>query len=242
MMCFLYSVSFFKKALIMAKILKFKEGTASPPDNLITRKPWEFRSAGWESGHFIQMLKSQSAKLEKHRKEVFERGTRVSQLPPHFVLRGSMAYTIQGVYSYRTNEAKMREVYYLAGLIDCMINRVTPLLRHRIIGSHHGGAVVSCLFRHPGIVFRKDHLKGTVAQHVLDPPDVFPLGKTDGGKGVPGLHHGPAFNPGLFKCRFPDDLPQMVRAQGFPVKIQEHTAGLSTGLFPLVDQCLHGRG
>ena len=134
--CILYSLFCLllqKGTFLMAKILKFKEGTASPPDNLITRKPWEFRSAGWESGHFIQMLKSQSAKLEKHRKEVYEKGTRVSQLPPHFLLRGSMAYTVQGVYSYRTNEAKMREVYYLAGLIDCMINRVTPILRTDVI-------------------------------------------------------------------------------------------------------------
>jgi hypothetical protein len=116
----------------MAKILKFKDGGV-PPDNVITLKPWEFRTADWESRQFIQMLKSQSAKLEKHRKEVYEKGSRVSQIPPHFVLKGSMAYTVQGVYSYRTNEAKMREVYYLAGLIDCMINRVAPLLRTDVI-------------------------------------------------------------------------------------------------------------
>jgi hypothetical protein len=116
----------------MAKILKFKDGGV-PPDNVITVKPWEFRGADWESRHFIQMLKSQSAKLERHRKEACERGSRVSQLPPHFVLRGSMAYTVQGIFSYRTNEAKMREVYYLAGLIDCMINRVAPLLRTDVI-------------------------------------------------------------------------------------------------------------
>jgi len=117
----------------MAKILKFKEVAGVPPDNVITLKPWEFRTADWESRQFIQMLKSQSAKLEKHRKEAYEKGCRVSQMPPHFVLKGSMAYTVQGVYSYRTNEAKMREVYYLAGLIDCMINRVAPLLRTHVI-------------------------------------------------------------------------------------------------------------
>jgi hypothetical protein len=117
----------------MAKILKFKEGPGSPPDNVITLKPWEFRGADWESRHFIQMLKSQSEKLEKHRKQVHEKGSIVSLMPPHFVLKGSMAFTIQGIYSYRTNEAKMREVYYLAGLIDCMINRAAPLLRTDVI-------------------------------------------------------------------------------------------------------------
>jgi hypothetical protein len=56
---------------------------------------------------------------------------------------------------------------------------------------------------------------------VLNPSDVFPLGKTDGGEGVPCLHHGSVFNPGLFKCRFPDNLPHMVCGQGFPVNIKE---------------------
>jgi hypothetical protein len=123
-----------QKALFMGKVLQFKYGVGSPPDNMITLKPWEFRAADWESRHFIQMLKSQSSKLENHRTEVYERGSNVSQLPPHFALTGSMAYTIQGIFSYRTNEEKMREVYYLAGLVDCMINQVSPLLRTEVIG------------------------------------------------------------------------------------------------------------
>jgi len=76
------------------------------------------------------MLKSQSGALEKHRKEIYEKGDAgVQHLPPHYVLGGSMAYTIRSIFLYRSNEEKMREVYYLAGLVDCMINRVHPLLR-----------------------------------------------------------------------------------------------------------------
>lgn len=100
------------------------------PDNLITRKPWEFRHPGWDSVHFIQMLKSQARKLEQHRKEVHEKGgAGVWQLPPHFVLQGGTASTIQGLFRYRENEERMREVYYLAGLVDCMIHQVSPILR-----------------------------------------------------------------------------------------------------------------
>jgi hypothetical protein len=44
-----------------------------------------------------------------------------------------MAYTIRGLYQYRNEESKMRQVYYLAGLIDCMINQVSPLLRTDLI-------------------------------------------------------------------------------------------------------------
>ena len=113
----------------MGKVIHFRD-KGVPPDNLITLKPFEFRAADWESGHFIQMLKSQSSVLEKHRKEISEKGEAgVHDLPPHYVLGGSMAYTIRSLFLYRANEEKMREVYYLAGLMDCMINRVHPLLR-----------------------------------------------------------------------------------------------------------------
>jgi hypothetical protein len=118
----------------MGEIIKLKEKDEGPPDNLIASEPWEFRRADWESKHFIQMLKSQSAKLENHRKEIYQRGEKgVWHLPAHFTLRGGMAYTIQAIYTNRNNERKMREVYYLAGLIDCMINQVNPLLRTDLI-------------------------------------------------------------------------------------------------------------
>jgi len=103
-------------------------------NNLIALKPLEFRLADWKCAHFIQMQRPQSLELEEHRKEVHEKGDGVvSSLPPHFVLAGSMAFTIQGLYRFRENEEKMREVYYVAGLIDCMIHQVTPLLRTEAI-------------------------------------------------------------------------------------------------------------
>ena len=118
----------------MAKIIEFKEKLPAPPDNLICSKPWEFRSADWESQHFVQMLRSQSARLEKHREKVCTKGEKgVWHLPPHYVLKGGTAYTIQAVYIHRSSETKMRDVYYLAGLIDCMINRTNPLLRTDLI-------------------------------------------------------------------------------------------------------------
>jgi hypothetical protein len=118
----------------MGKVLNFRELRGVTPNNLIALKPLEFRFADWESVHFIQMQRSQSLELEKHRKEVHEKGDGVVySLPPHFVLSGSMAFTIQGLFRFRENEEKMREVYYLAGLIDCMIHQVTPLLRTEAI-------------------------------------------------------------------------------------------------------------
>jgi hypothetical protein len=118
----------------MGEIIRFKEKGGEPPDNLIAIEPWEFRKADWESKHFIQMLKSQSSKLEAHRKELHLRGDKgVWHLPSHFTLRGGMAYTIRAIYMNRNNEGRMRDTYYLAGLIDCMINQVNPLLRTDLI-------------------------------------------------------------------------------------------------------------
>jgi hypothetical protein len=118
----------------MAKIIKFKEKAPAPPDNLICSKPWEFRWADWESKHFLQMLRDQSDRLEKQREEIRAKGEKgVGPLPPHFVLKGGMAYTIRSVYAHRMSETKMRDVYYLAGLIDCMINRTNALLRTDLI-------------------------------------------------------------------------------------------------------------
>jgi len=118
----------------MGHIIKLHDKLETPPDNLITLEPWEFRRADWENAHFIQMLRSQSEKLERHRKEVYqEKNKAIRHLPPHFILRGGMAYTIRGLYMNRNNEGSMREVYYLAGLIDCMINQISPLLRTDLI-------------------------------------------------------------------------------------------------------------
>jgi hypothetical protein len=40
-----------------------------------------------------------------------------------------MIYTILAMYTHRDNEVRMRQVYYLTGLMDCMINQVNPVLR-----------------------------------------------------------------------------------------------------------------
>ncbi|MFC1534919.1 hypothetical protein ACFL7M_16315 [Thermodesulfobacteriota bacterium] len=110
----------------MAKIIKFKKASETVSDSLITSRPWEFRRACWESKYFIQMLRPYWDRLENQHKESLK-------LPPHFVLKGGMAHTIHGMYSNRNNMEKMREVYYLAGLIDCMINQTNPLLRTDLI-------------------------------------------------------------------------------------------------------------
>ena len=112
----------------MGKIINFRKKSESARDDVITSDPWEFRRAEWNSEYFILILKS-------HWEEMESRREKISKPPPScFVLKDSMANTINGIYAYRDNIEKMREVYYLAGLIDCMINQVNPLLRTDHIG------------------------------------------------------------------------------------------------------------
>jgi hypothetical protein len=114
----------------MGKVIDFRDQNKTAPGALIISRPLEFRSAAWQTPHFVQMLKSLSGGLEKQRaaapEPVRDRGL---QIPPHYSLSGSLACTIRSLYRERANEARMRRIYYLAGLLDCMINQVSPLLR-----------------------------------------------------------------------------------------------------------------
>ena len=154
----------------MATIIKLQEKPETPPDNLITSKPWEFRRADWASSYFIQMLRSQSAKLEKHRKEIYQKGGKgIWHLPSHFAHNGGMAYTIHGMYNYRNNEEKMREVYYLAGLIDCMINQVNPLLRTDLIRDMYKKVLVLKKILNVNWYGHLDHVLLPIDSHCYNP-------------------------------------------------------------------------
>jgi len=110
----------------MAEIIPLHKNPSAKQDDLITARPWEFRRAPWRSSHFIQ-----TAKSDWHGLNNLESG--LSGAPPHFVLNGSLADTILGMYNHRNNAERMKEAYYLAGLIDCLINQVNPLLRTFLI-------------------------------------------------------------------------------------------------------------
>jgi len=110
----------------MGKVINFGKKPETIPDSLITSNPWEFRRAYWDSRYFIQILKTRWERIEI-------REEKSMKLPSHFLLKDSMADTIHGIYKYRNNIEKMKEVYYLAGLIDCMINQTNHLLRTDLV-------------------------------------------------------------------------------------------------------------
>ena len=119
---------------IMAEIINLRERIKKAPDNLIISKPLEFRKADWDNSFFLQMRKSQAEMFEVHRNEIYREVKKsIYSLPVHFVLKGEMSHTIKSIYINRDNKEKMIEIYYLAGLIDCMVNQVSPLLRTDLI-------------------------------------------------------------------------------------------------------------
>lgn len=109
---------------IMGKVISFHKGSPKTHGKGAYPSPWDFRRSRWNIPHFIQMLRAQSEKMEE---EIY------GQMPPHFILKGGVAYTIRAMWRFKETEEKMRDVYYLAGLMDCMINQVNPLLRTDIL-------------------------------------------------------------------------------------------------------------
>ncbi len=105
----------------MGDVIRLPGTQQTPADSLICSRPLEFRRPPWTSAHFIQMLRPLSQELEDSR--------RAGEVPPHYTLKGGIGYTIRALYLHRNNEERMRLVYYLAGLMDCMINQVHPVLR-----------------------------------------------------------------------------------------------------------------
>lgn len=116
--------------MLMGKVIALKQKRQKTSERLISLTPWEFRKASWEGDHFIQMSKPRSAEWESRHPEGSQRGgVGIQQLPAHFSLNGGMVYTIRAMYAHRDSEDEMREVYYLTGLMDCMINQISPILR-----------------------------------------------------------------------------------------------------------------
>ena len=106
----------------MGKVIYLQDILHRSPNDPDSSGPWEFRKADWKTPHFIQVLLSRAHRLERQ-----QDGPDTPS--PSFPLEGGRAHTILSMYANRRDEKRMREVYYLIGLMDCMINQVNPILR-----------------------------------------------------------------------------------------------------------------
>jgi len=119
----------------MGQLIELKQkGRKKTDETLIVSKPWEFRRACWKTDHFVQVSKSECGSFESLRGETEKRKTKKSpSLPPYFSLERGLDYTIRAVWVYRKDEIRMRDAYFLAGLMDCITNRISPILRTDIL-------------------------------------------------------------------------------------------------------------
>ena len=119
----------------MARIIPFADGRKAD-DNLICREPLEFRRGDWRRGQVLQCLRSESERYQTHRHQALANGhSHLRYVPEHFSLLGGCDYTLLGLYRWREREDLAREVYRLAGLMECVVNSTSPLLRTDLLRS-----------------------------------------------------------------------------------------------------------
>jgi hypothetical protein len=112
----------------MADIIDFSSRLKSEK-NLIAAAPLEFRIGGWLTVSAILCTREESAKLEAQRRKAAS----VSIVPSHFRLDGGYHWTSLWLLRFRKDEQKMRRLYRLAGLMECVTKAPSPVLRTDLV-------------------------------------------------------------------------------------------------------------
>jgi len=114
----------------MADIIDLSERFCGK-DNLITAGPLEFRRGDWHGGYAMMCTRRESLRFEEHRKQAFSSPghQHIGYVPNHFSLENGYHYTLLGLFRYREDEKMMRRVYRLAGLMECVTNAPSAILR-----------------------------------------------------------------------------------------------------------------
>lgn len=100
-------------------------------DNLIALRPLEFRRGDWQSGHVLMCTREESVRYEAHRLEALRSPghQHISFIPGHVTLDDGYHYTVMGLFRHRGDEGLMRRTYRLAGLMECVTNAPSAILR-----------------------------------------------------------------------------------------------------------------
>jgi hypothetical protein len=106
--------------------------------NIIIEKPLMMRWADWEGGYAILTVNSEAAKYELHRQEVITKGHKhISHVPNHLTIKDGTEYTLAALLRYHDNPERMREVYYLAGLMESLITMPHKILRTVMVRNYY---------------------------------------------------------------------------------------------------------
>ncbi|MEN6441101.1 MAG: hypothetical protein ABFD97_21240 [Syntrophobacter sp.] len=118
----------------MADIIDFS-GRLKPASNLIVQKPLEFRKGDWLAGSAILCTREESMRFEAHRQKMVQAQDRpfMSLVPNHITLDGGYHFTAAWLFRFREDEASMRRLYRLAGLMECVTKAPSPILRTDLV-------------------------------------------------------------------------------------------------------------
>ena len=104
-----------------------------PGHNLIAMSPLEFRKGEWLSGSAILCTREESAKLEAQRRKTTPDRPPITLVPNHITLDGGYHYTSLWLFRFREDEKRMRRLYRLAGLMECVTKAPSPVLRTDLV-------------------------------------------------------------------------------------------------------------
>jgi hypothetical protein len=104
-----------------------------PVHNLIASAPLEFRRGQWLSVSAIQCTREESAKLEAHRRKTTQDRPLITLVPNHVTLDGGYHFTFMWLFRFREDEKRMRRLYRLAGLMECVTKAPSPVLRTDLV-------------------------------------------------------------------------------------------------------------
>lgn len=119
----------------MAHIITMPGRHPKKEANVITSHPLEFRRRGRSSMCFLQVPRRRAEDFEALFGDGLCGSDPAGKVGWGRELTCGRDHTILGLFINRQNEEIMRRVYYLAGLVDCMINQVSPLLRTDLLRS-----------------------------------------------------------------------------------------------------------
>lgn len=119
----------------MGDVIDLKSRLLRKDDSLISANPIEFRRGDWQGAHAVLCRREESKRYEEHRAQALSQPDHqhLRFVPNHFSLTEGYHYTVMGLFRHRRDEAMMRRVYRLAGLMECVTNVPSPVLRSDLL-------------------------------------------------------------------------------------------------------------
>ncbi len=109
-------------------------GPPAGDGHIISQGPYRLRWGDWRTVNIIQVHVHPAAIYEDQRQEALAQGRDPGgQMPPHFVLDGGMHETAQAILRHREDEEALRQVNYLAALMEALVNTPCAILRTDLI-------------------------------------------------------------------------------------------------------------